>query len=387
MYLGIKQTLNKWSKKQSQVGPLIACSTLGQPAWTPRNYDQLSREGYLKNIIVYRCVTLITRGAASVPWRLIRKNAEVTNHPLLQLLHHPNPRQGGASFIEAVLSHKLLSGNSYIEAVANQKAIPVELYALRPDRIKVIPGSGGVPIGYKYTVNGQSRRISVDLISGASPILHIKTFHPLNDWYGMSPVEAAACAIDQHNAVASHNLAVLQNGGRPSGALRVFSKVNAPPITPQQREQMYSELRNAYQGATNAGKVMILEGDVEWKEMGHKLKDMDFVSGKLLSAREIAQAYGVPPMLVGVPGDATFSNYRESRYHLWEDTILPLLDHLCDELNHWLVPRFGKDLKLENNTDSIPALAPRREASWKRIEKSSFLTDTEKRKLLGFPPL
>ncbi|MEN8237494.1 MAG: phage portal protein [Pseudomonadota bacterium] len=385
----LKQAFSKWSKKESRVGPLIACNTLGKPVWTPRNYESLSFEGYMKNIIIYRCVTLVSRGAASVPWRLLKRNTQITRHPLLQLLHHPNPRQGGASFIEMVLSHKLLSGNSYIEAVDGARGQPFELYALRPDRVRIVPGSGGVPIGYEYTVNGQSRRIGVDLLNGNSPILHLKTFHPLNDWYGMSPVEAAACAVDQHNAVSNHNLAMLQNGGRPSGALKVYSRsgANPPRLTAEQRQNMRDNLREAYQGATNAGKVLLLEGDVEWKEMGHKLKDMDFVAGKLLSAREICQAYGVPPMLVGVPGDATFSNYRESRYHLWEDTVLPLLDHLCDELNHWLLPKFDKDLRLECNVDSIPALAPRRENSWQRIEKSSFLTDEEKRQLLGFPPL
>lgn len=371
--------------KQSRVSPLIAYSSLGQPIWTPKRYDKLSQEGYAKNVVVYRCVNLIARGAASVPWRLYRGDEEIYSHPILELLHHPSPLQGGAAFIETVLAFKLLSGNSYIECVRDANGNPAELYALRPDRIKIVPGPAGVPMAYEYSVNSRTRNIAVNGVSGQADILHLKSFHPLNDWYGLSPLETAAGAIDQHNAVSSHNLALLQNGGRPSGALRLSTEMN---LTETQRKTLREDVKAAYEGAFNAGKMMVLEGDFEWQEMGLSPKDLDFISGKNLSSREIAQAYGVPPMLVGVPGDATFANYKEARYHLWEDTIIPLLDHLCDEFNHWLIAKFpDENLYLQFDMDSIPALATRREKVWKQLSNASFLTVNEKRRALGYEPI
>jgi len=130
---------------------------------------------------------------------------------------------------------------------------------------------------------------------------------------------------------------------------------------------------------------MILEGDFDCKEMGLSPKDL-FIEGKNLSSREIAQAFGVPPMLVGVPGDSTFSNYREARFHLWEDTILPLLDMITHELNTWLTPRFGHNLTLTYNMDAVPALATRREAEWQKVSVCPFLTINEKRLQWGIPP-
>ncbi len=377
--------LRRSETKHSRVSSLIAYNSLGKPVWTPKRYDKLAEEGFSKNVIVYRSVNLIARGAASVPWRLYQGDEEIHDHPVLDLLHHPNPNQGGASFIETVLAFKLLAGNSYIEAVYGQGGYPAELYALRPDRVKIIPGSSGVPAAYEYSVNSRCRTIPVNTVSGESDILHLKTFHPLNDWYGFSPIEAAAGAIDQHNAVSGHNLALLQNGGRPSGALKISSELN---LTDDQRRNLRDDVRAVYEGALNAGKLMVLEGDFEWQEMGLSPKDMDFIAGKNLSAREIAQAYGVPPMLVGVPGDATFANYKEARYHLWEDTIIPLLDHLCDEFNHWLLPKYGEaGLCLQFDLESIPALAPRREKTWKQISDVSFLTINEKRRALGYEPI
>jgi HK97 family phage portal protein len=372
--------------KSSVTAPLFITAGVRQPIWTPREYDKLAEEGYQKNIIVYRCVSLIARGVASVPWQVYKGKTRIETHPLLTLLGYPNPQQSLSRFMEALTAYLLLAGNVYIEAVMAEDK-PLELYLLRPDRVKIIPGSAGIPEAYEYTLGGRSIQIPVDPLNGQSRILHVKTFNPLHDWYGMSPIEAAAHSIDQHNAVAGHNLSLLQNGGRPSGALQFHAKGNGNLLSEEQRERLRHDLRESVEGNRNSGRVLILEGDFEWKEMGLSPKDLDFIEGKYLSAREIAQVYGIPPMLVGVPGDATFSNYKEARYHLWEDTILPHLELIKGELNGWLAPYFGPDMRVEYDTDSIPALAPKRETLWAKIQKASFLTINEKRTLVGYSPI
>ena len=373
-------------QKSSAMGSIIAMNQVGQPVWTPRRYEALAEEGYQKNVVVYRAVNLIARGAASVPWRLYRDDEELLHHPLLDLLHYPNTCQAGSSLIEAILAYLLLAGNSYIEIARDLDGTPAELHTLRPDRVKVVPGANGLPQAYEYTVGNRRRLLKGDTLSREGDVLHLRLFHPLNDWYGMSPIEAAACSIDQHNAVAGHNLALMQNGGRPSGALIIGQKDHYP-LNPEQREELRQDVKTLYEGEQNAGRVLVLEGDFQWKEMGLSPKDLDFIEGKNLSAREIAQAYGVPPMLVGVPGDATFSNYKEARFHLWEDTILPLLDHFTDELNLWLAPQFEDNLKLSYDIDRIPALAQRREEAWAKIADAPFLTVNEKRRAVGYAPV
>jgi HK97 family phage portal protein len=382
----IQHLLRVPEQKASTVGPLFATSGFHQPLWTPRQYDRLAEEGYQKNMVVYRCVSLIARGVGSVPWRLYKRGKRVETHPLLTLLQNPNPQQGTARFMEGLTAYLLLAGNVYIEAVSPSHE-PLELYLLRPDRMMIIPGTSGTPAAFQYTLAGKSVRIPVDPLNGQSRVLHIKTFNPLNDWYGMSPIEAASHSIDQHNAVSHHNMALLQNGGRPSGVLKFHPDEHGHILSEEQRERLREEMREAVEGSRNTGKIMILEGNFEWKEMGLSPKDLDFIEGKYLSAREIAQVYGVPPMLVGVPGESTFSNYKEARYHLWEDTILPHLDIIKSELNQWLTPYFGDGFSLDYDTDSIPALAQRREALWGKIGKASFLTINEKRALVGYSPI
>jgi len=381
---------NYQQKRTLNTTNVLAMWPLGKPVFTPRCYEQLADEGYQRNVIVFRCINLIARGLGSVPWLLYRKRSsceeEIEQHPLLNLLNCPSPNQAGSAFMESVVGHLLLSGNAYIEAVMNARQQVQELYALRPDRMKVIAGSFGIS-GYEYTVGNHRKRYDVEPITGKSQILQIKLFHPLHDWYGLSPIEAAACSIDQHNAVSNHNLALLQNGGRPSGAFIIKPNNHSMPLSEQQRHQLREDISHLYEGGKNAGRIMIMEGDFAWQDMGLSPKDLDFIAGKCVSAREICQAFGVPPMLAGIPGDATFANYKEARFHLWEDTILPLLDHLVAEMNLWLAPFFGDDLRLGYDHDSIAALSPKREATWAKISTANFLTINEKRHAVGYSPI
>lgn len=366
---------------------------LHQPRFTPRQYDRLADEGYQKNVIAYRCIRLISQNAAAVPWVLYKgKGAEkirLEDHPLLTLLQRPNPMQGGAELFEAIFGFFLIAGNSYLETVGPENGLPLELWTLRPDRIRVVPGSQGIPISYRYAVGGKSVDFAVDPVTGRAQILHIKSFHPLDDWYGMSPLEAAAVSIDQHNDAARWNASLLQTGGRPSGAL-VYNPAHpdsSDTMTEEQRQALKNEMEQYFSGAENAGRPLVLEGGLDWKEMSLSPKDMDWLAGKDVSAREIALAFNVPAQLIGINGSLTFSNFEQARLSLFEDAVLPLLDHVKDEINNWLTPQFGDDLSIEYDADKIDALAPRREKVWERMSKADFMTINEKRSALGFPPL
>jgi len=380
--------IKKSLKSKTHRPTLTSCYTAGYGKNFDISSESLLQEGYQKNVIVYRAVNLIARNAASVPWMLYHQDHELETHPLLKMINAPNPMQTRTMLIEGLMVHILLSGNGYVEVLMSPDHEVAELHLLRPDRVHIVGGKGGIPQAYEYRVNGKTRLIPVDEATGRSRLLHLKLFHPSNDWYGLSPLESAAFAIHQHNGVGLHNLSLLQNGGRPSGALVIKPMENSyETLTQEQRDHLRESLTSAYEGSQNAGRVMILEGDMDWREMGLNPKDMDFVAGKNLSAREIAQAYGVPPMLVGVPGDATFANYQEARLHLWEDTILPLVDMVMGEFNRWLCPLYTEEVHFTYDMDAIPALARRREYIWDRLKNVDFLTLNEKRAALGYSPL
>lgn len=378
-----------YQKKSSAAAPLLVQWGAHQPRFTPRHYDTLAEEGFQKNVIAYRCIKLVSQTAAAVPFIVTRRRHRLAEHPLLDLLQRPNPVQGGAALFESLFAFSLIAGNSYLEAVGPAGASPRELWTLRPDRMKVIPGAQSIPEAYRYTVGGRAVDFAVDPLTGRAPVLHIKSFHPLDDWYGMSPLEAAAVSVDQHNDAAKWNAALLQTSGRPSGAL-VYRPAHADApdtLTDQQRQTLKAEMEKYFSGADNAGRPLVLEGGLDWKEMSLSPKDMDWLAGKDVSAREIALAFHVPAQLIGIAGSQTYANFEQARLALFDDAVLPLLDHVKDALNNWLAPQFGDNLRIGFDLDKVEALAPRRAETWARLASADFLTVNEKRVALGFPPL
>ena len=378
--------------KGTATGPLIAYQNLGEPVWAPRDYAAFAREGFMQNAIVYRSVRMIAEAAASIPLLLYDGANEIETHPLLDLLRRPSLDHTGTDFLEAWYGFLLVAGNAYAEAVALDGEIR-ELHILRPDRMKVIPGLDGWPEGYEYTVCGRSVRFVEDVLDGVRPILHVRLFHPVNDHYGMSPIEAAATAIDIHNTASGWNKALLDNSARPSGAL-VYAAANGQ-MTEEQFARLKGELETSFQGARAAGRPLLLEGGLDWKPLSLTPKDMDFIEAKNVAAREIALAIGVPPMLLAIPGDNTYSNYQEAQRAFWRQTVLPLVNRTARALSSWLAPAFAlgnsaprsrppSALELKPDLDQIEALAPERDVLWKRLEAASFLTTDEKRAAAGY---
>jgi HK97 family phage portal protein len=367
--------------KASRTGAIVAMHYAGRPVWTPRNFPALARAGYMKNPIAYRAARLVQEAAASVPWLLYERGAELDEHALLDLLARPNPRQAGGEFLEALYGHLLVAGNAYVEAVTVDGDVR-ELYALRPDRVSVVPDASGWPAAYEYSANGRTIRFAQDG-DGIPPILHIAKFHPLDDYYGFAPAEAAQASVDVHNAASAWNKALLDNAARPSGAL-VYKSEGGENLSGEQFERLREELAENFSGAANAGRPLLLEGGLSWQAMSLTPKDMDFLSLKHSAAREIALAFGVPPMLLGIPGDNTYANYREANLSFWRQTVLPLIARTSAALGGWLGPAFGEGLRLGLDIDAIEALSEEREALWRRVNAADFLNPDEKREAVGY---
>ncbi|WP_134497629.1 phage portal protein [Microvirga pakistanensis] len=365
--------------KASRAHAAVAFYVDGRAVWTPRDYAALSREGFQKNAIVHRAVRLVAEAAASLPLILKQDGRELSTHPLLSLLARPNLREGGQRFLESVYGHLMVSGNAYVEAVGVDGA-PAELYTLRPDRMRVVPGSDGWPAAYEYNVGSQIVRFAAAQGEAVPPVLHLTLFHPADDHYGLSPMEAAATALDIHNAAGAWNKAFLDNAARPSGAL----VVGGSALTDAQFERLKGELEANYQGASNAGRPLLLEGGLDWKPLSLSPKDMDFVQAKAAAAREIALAFGVPPLLLGLSGDNTHANYAEANRAFYRQTVIPLVKRTMEAFAQWLSPGYGETLRLEPDLDTIEALADERESLWRRVSAASFLTDDEKREAVGY---
>ena len=368
--------------KASATGPVISYQSSGRVAWSPRDTVSLTKTGFQANPIAFRAVKLISEAAAALPLVLQDAERRYDLHPVLDLMRRPNAAMGRAEWFEALYAQLLLSGNAYLEAVPGT-LLPSELHVLRSDRMSLVPGPDGWPVAYDYTVAGRSLRF--DMTGGFQPICHIKSFHPQDDHYGLSPMQAAAVALDVHNSASRWSKALLDNAARPSGAIIYKGVDGQGALSTDQYDRLVTEIEMNHQGARNAGRPMLLEGGLDWKPMGFSPSDMEFHETKLAAAREIAIAFGVPPMILGIPGDATYANYQEANRAFYRLTVLPLAAKVGAAVSHWLSSFSGEEVELRPDLDQVPALAAERDQQWARVGEAEFLTVAEKRMLLGLP--
>lgn len=355
-----------------------AYSVYGSHECNPYNFESFAGKGFSNNAIVYRAISLIARSMASVEFDVNDDRNPKLAAQISAFLANPCESYDTARILDAITTYLLIAGNSYMY-LSNE--YPFSMQVLRPDRVEIVPTRDKTSVDH-YIYRTHEGSVA---ITDVNNVIHLKFFNPMSDWYGLSPLQAAAKSVDQHTAVSEHNLSILKNGGRPSGCLVLRN--GADNLTDRQREQLMDGIRESYSGTNNAGRVMILEGDFEWKDLSKSPKDLDFFLGKNISAREIAQVFGIPPMLIGIQGDSTFSNYREARYHLWEDTILPILNQFIAAFNKWLYENVSTSIKIGVNMDKISALSFKRDQLWKRVSDCNFLTIDEKRAFLGYPPM
>jgi HK97 family phage portal protein len=376
----------KPAEAKASAAAVVAFHGAGRVAWSARDAGTLTRVGFLQNPVAFRCVKLVAEAAAAVPVVVQDAERRFDVHPVIELLAAPNPGQGGAALFESFYGHLLLSGDGYLEAAGvGAGGGPRELYVLRPDRMKVVPGADGWPVAYEYSAGGSKHVF--DMRQERVPVLHVRSFHPQDDHYGLSPLSAAASAIDVHNSASTWSKALLDNAARPSGAIVYKGADGQGALASDQYARLVEELETHHQGARNAGRPMLLEGGLDWKPMGFSPSDMEFHRTKEAAARDVALAFGVPPMLLGLPGDNTYANYQEAHRAFYRLTVLPLVARTLAALSGWLPGFYGAAFQVKVDEDNVPALAAEREALWARVAAAEFLSDGEKRALLGLPKL
>jgi len=367
-----------WKAVRPGARPVLARAFSGAAIgeW-PRSYEAQVRDAYLGNAVAQRAVRMVAENVGNAPI--------AASQPEVAALI--GGRSAGQDMLETVAAHLLLHGNAYVQLLTDGTGQVAELYALRPERVSVEADVRGWPIAYLYRVGDSVTRLAAEDAAGRPAVIHLRTFNPLDDHYGLGCLGAAAGAVAIHNAATRWNKALLDNAARPSGALVYDPGDSSATLTSQQFDRLKAEMEASFAGAANAGRPMLLEGGLKWQAMSLSPADMDFVGLKAAAAREIALAFGVPPMLLGLPGDSTYANYREANRALWRGAILPLADTVLQGLAQglggwWPGVTIGVDL------DRVMALSEDRERLWAQVSAADFLSPEEKRAMLGLgaPP-
>jgi HK97 family phage portal protein len=338
----------------------------------PAGYEAQVREAFGRNAIAQRAVRLVAESVGYAP-----VTTAEGGHPALGLISPP--------LLETVATHLLLHGNAWIETGLDHEGRPGALWALRPERVRAEDDADGWPKAWLYRVGQRDIRFPAEGDSGRPGLLHLKTVNPLDDRLGQGCLGAAIGPVMLLNAAARWNRALIANAARPSGAI-VHESKSGVPLSADQFDRLKEEIEAGFQGAANAGRPMLLDGGLRWQPLALTPAELDFARAREAAAREVALAFGVPPMLLGLPGDSTHANYAEANVALWRLTVLPMLGRILSSFSAHF-QRWWPQTRLEVDLDRIPALWDDRERLWRHVAAASFLTTDEKREMLGWAPL
>lgn len=339
------------------------------------------------------------------------KDEVVKEHAVLDLLRYPNAdnQKTMRDLFRDLTIWKVLEGDAYLLITGQVNAEPKELYALCANRVTTQTDSRGYIGEFQYSGGGILNRNAAfdkyirdpvtDRFYNAQrtqELYHMPNFNVdfcAGSLDGQSEVVPLFYEINQYIHTSQHNLALLKNGARPSGAFVLKTKSGEPAIlSEEQFNRLKSQIAESYQGAANAGRPLLLEGGLEWVETAISPKDMDFNGLRKQAEEQIYKTLMIPPQMMSSDG-VTANNLVNIRREFYQGRVLPFMDDMLDHLNRALLPRYkGKNsayrYEFRVKRDEIDVLTEERAQRNKIIESSVVLTLNEKRKMLwNLPPI
>ncbi len=328
------------------------------PVFPVGDYFVFSQQGYLRNELVYRGLNMLAGAIAEAPLRVYdRDGRALDDHPLRVLIKRPNPFMGEHLLWETTVLYLYLSGNAFWVKVRSRSGRVVEVWPLRPDRLRIVPDNRKFVAGYIYEIGGHQYPLDT------ADIVHFKFPHPIYDYWGLSPLQAALRRIVIDNETADFTKVLLQNNATPSIAVttqNAIDQATADRLSVRWREKF---------GGRNRGGPAFLQAGMDIKTIGLSMKDLAFPDLDASSQQRVLVAIGVPPVLLGQ--EATFSNYAQARMSFYEDTAEPLQSRLDDRLDSDLLYADfdgSHDLELKFDTSKVSALRPVRELRWQNAQ-------------------
>lgn len=411
----ISRAITKSSQATNQAFNKLVYNHLGNSLVSSvDNDDTYINKGYRFNSTIYSIVNLLSKSASTVPFhiyevkndndlkryksltsgsvdssslfnsRILQKKAfvEIDDTDIHDLLMSPNPAQSYSSFIQELVAFGALTGNRYIYGIAPDSGVNMgkfgELYVL-PSQVMEIHSGGLLEPVKEYTIeyNG-THKVSADLIC------HIKNYNPYYDGtgshlYGMSPLKAGLRSMDANNEALTTGVKYLQNQ-----TARGMLIADEGDITENQARTLKNKFRSTYQGSNNAGDLIITPKKLSWVNFGLNASDLSLIEQYNASIKDLCNVYNVPVQLLNNTDSTTYNNMKEAKKALYQNAVIPELIKIRDELNRWLIPKYGDKLYLDFDFSVIPELQEETDKIVDQMSKSWWLTPNEKRAAMSY---
>lgn len=349
------------------------------------SYYRNARQGYMLDEMLYACIEFRATSAGEPPMcaYTIGSDEKVDKHPSLDLLNHPNPFMGRSRFWASVLMSQDIGGNAYVEKVRSASGKVVELWPLRPDRMTVIPDAQTFIGGWHYLLGSERYTLP------ATDVIHFKTRHPLDDYYGLPPIAVGANRIDLDIWVRQFTQAFFRNAGVPSGLINIVRE-----MTNDERETVRRTFRESYSGTDGWHNLLVLDGgEAKYEPMGLPLGANGLALSDLNQINEsrICMLYGLAPSLLATEiglRASSYANRVSDHEQFWANTMVPVFRDLDSTLTAGLVGEWPDLDRLEHDFSKIQALQEdqdKKHKRWRENLAGNLCTLAEAREKIGLP--
>lgn len=373
--------------KAQAVGSMVPTWQAGVPQYPVNThaYERLVRQGYLADEIVYAAVEAVARTASMARFSAFRTSGKLAeqldSHPALALLDHPNKFLSSFNLWANTVTHLQVAGNAYWEKVRSASGKVVELWLLRPDRIRIIPHAKNYIAGYEYRLGSMSYTLD------AKDVVHFRTRHLLDDYYGLPPLAILTGRADLSVWSREFALSFFRNSGVPSGLLNIMRQVNE-----QERELIRQRFRQNYGGPQGWHNMLVLDnGEATYTQMGLPLDKLMAKDLDESNEARICAALGVPPSVVGTRigmSSSSYANRKSDVENWWESTLSPMYGDMASQYFLGITDDFPDLDHFEADTSNVPALAQDEDALHNRVRSdftAGLLTREEARLILDYP--
>lgn len=376
----IKKLFSTLKEKAVSSGGFEILQKLTSSEFNRKNY----LEQYGKSLYVTACISKIAEKVASTDWELYQvlnskgDTKEIEYHPILDLLYKPNPFQTKTEFLETTIINLKCTGDAYWYKVRNKSGRVVELWSLRPDLMEIIPDPTNFIKEYKL-----NRTDGTEVTFEPSEIIHFKYPNPLNQFFGLSPIQSAQGRVQTEYNASEYQKNFFLNSARPDAVV----KNKSATLTPDQKEDLREGWSKRHQGVRNSSKLAILSGDLEYQQISLSQREMDFIESMKFTRDDILVAFKVPKPIVAIVDDVNRANSETAMYIFLSETIKPEVARICEKINEELIiPDFGKEYFLDYE-DPTPE---NRELELKEYQEglaSNYLLINEVRAREGLEPI
>jgi HK97 family phage portal protein len=308
---------------------------------------------------------------------------ETANAAFTPVLRKPNRFQNHIQFKESWVASKLMRGNTYILKARDARNVVVALYPLDPCRVTPLVAPDG-EVFYQLSEDNLAGIGAAQVVVPASEIIHDRMnclFHPL---VGLSPLYAAAATAEQGLKIQRNSSQFFANNSSPGGML-----IAPGEISPANAQALKEAWQQNYSGA-NAGRVAVLGNNLKFEPMRMSAVESQLIEQLNISAKVICSAFHVPPFMIGMGEEPTYSNGETRTSHYYSQCLQSHIEHMEEAFDDALgllgAPKSGLILGVELDLSGLMRMDTKTQIeALSEAVKGSIMTPNEARRPLNLP--